>query len=228
MRLERPELCIFDVDGTLNGIELWWPDLIREGIAGFADEMGLDLLPPDDRAALAVVGEKNEGVWTPFLPPEHQHLWSQLRARVLPMEVELLRSGRDFLYPGIRELLVHLRSLGVKLALASNCGAEYMAAIAEGQGLARLTDWLFCLASPGVTEKADMLRLALEAAATRRAVMVGDRPSDQAAARANHLPFLWRSNDLCRIPDAEGVWDGEPDSLLALLGLPRISSGGGA
>lgn len=227
MRNTPPELVIFDVDGTLNGIELWWPDLIRKGLGLFADAMGLHLGEPSDAAALAVVGEKNEGVWTPFLPVAEQHRWAELRGMVLPMEVEVLNAGRDYLYPGVRDLLAWLRRLGVRLALASNCGPEYMAAMADGQGLAALTDWRFCLATPGVTGKADMLRQAVAAAGTDCAVMVGDRPSDQEAAVAVGLPFVWRANDLCSVADADGRWNGDPDELLTLLGLPRISSGAG-
>ena len=43
-----PELLIFDVDGTLNGIELWWPDLLRKGLRRFAEAMGLVLAEPID------------------------------------------------------------------------------------------------------------------------------------------------------------------------------------
>jgi phosphoglycolate phosphatase len=221
-----PELVIFDVDGTLNGVELWWPDLIRSGVRRFADALGLELTEPDDRAALMVVGEADADVWSPFLPPDQQHRWDELRAMVLPMEVDLLRSGRDFLYPGVREVLKRLREVGVKLALASNCGADYMAAIRDGQGLGDLTDWQFCLDSPGVVDKADMLREAMATAGSERAVMVGDRWSDQRAAVAAGVPFYWRANDLCRIDEAAGTWHGDPDGLLSLLGLPRISSSG--
>ncbi len=224
MRHTPPDLVIFDVDGTLNGIELWWPDLIRKGVRRFADVLGIELTEPDDRAALVVVGERDAGVWSPFLPPDQQHRWDELRAMVLPMEVELLRSGRDFLYSGVRELLAGLRESGVRSALASNCGADYMAAIVEGQGLGTLTDWQFCLDSEGVRDKADMLRSAMSAAGTDRAVMVGDRRSDQRAAMASGIPFYWRVNDLCWIDDPDGIWRGDPDGLLTLLGLPRISS----
>ena len=224
MRNTPPELVIFDIDGTLNGVELWWPDLIRRGLRQFADAMGLQLVEPDDRAALLVVGEKDAAVWSPFLPRDQQHRWDELRALVLPMEVDLLRSARDFLYPGVRETLTALADRGVRRALASNCGADYLAANVHGQGLGALTDWQFCLDSAGVSDKSDMLRGAMAAAGTERAVMVGDRLSDQAAALAVGIPFVWRANDLCRIDGADGTWSGDPEGLLVQLGLPRISS----
>ncbi|MCB9888472.1 MAG: HAD family hydrolase [Planctomycetes bacterium] len=217
------DLVVFDVDGTLHGIELWWPDLLRIGLRRCAEELGIRLATPDDRAALEVVGAEPEGVWSPFLPVEHQHRWGELRDRILPMELEVLRCGRDFLYPGVRDLLRSLRAAGCRTALASNCGQEYLDAVGEGQGLAELTDWQFCLDSPGVLCKADMLREAMERAATRRAVMVGDRPSDQAAAAAVGIPFIWRRNALCRLRDVAGEWGGEPAELHLLLGLGRIS-----
>ncbi len=213
------ELAIFDVDGTLNGIELWWPDLIRQGVQSFAAAEGLQLDLPDDQQALAVVGNKNEEVWAPFLPSTEQHRWADLRALVLPLEVDLLRSGVDYLYPGVTESLTRLRAAGLRLALASNCGSEYMAAIAQGQSLAQYTDWQFCLDSDGVDTKADMLRNAMRVAGTKRAVMIGDRGSDQEAALEVGIPFVWRVNTACEIHGADGHWSGEPNQLLALLGV---------
>ena len=105
------ELAIFDVDGTLNRVEAWWPDLIREGVALFSAQAGLELETPDDARALAVVGNKDEEVWGPFLPPECRQRWGDLRDLVLPMEVALLRSGVDYLYVGVDETLGALRDV---------------------------------------------------------------------------------------------------------------------
>ena len=95
-----------------------------------------------------------------------------------------------------------------------------MGAMQDGQGLRALTDWQFCLDSPGVQTKTDMLLRAREAAgAPGRVVMVGDREPDHEAARALGWPFVWRRNDRCEIADAELVWNGDANELLAGLGL---------
>lgn len=224
--LQSPDLCIFDVDGTLNGVELWWPDLIRRGLADFARVHGIAIQVPDDTAALAVVGRAGEAVWKPFLPAGQEHRWADLRRLILPMEVELLHSGRDYLYPGIRPLLQALRRQGRRIALASNCPQAYLDAQCAGQGLGPLTDWQYCLDSPGIADKTAMLEAAMAAAGTRRAVMVGDRESDQEAAVAAGIPFIWRRNELCRLEAPAAVWDGDPEALLSLLGLGGISSRG--
>jgi len=217
-----PDLVVFDVDGTLHDTFRWWAPVIRSGVQRFAERHGIDLVLPNDTEAEAVVGMKDAGVWAPFLPEGHKHRWQELRAVVLPMEVEVVSSGVDYLFPGVRALLPHLRAIGVKVALASNCRSTYMGAMQNGQGLAALSDWQFCLDSDGVETKTDMLRLAREAAAAQRVVMVGDREPDHEAARALGWPFVWRRNTRCRIDDAELVWDGDPGALLRGLGLPGI------
>lgn len=218
-----PDLIVFDVDGTLHDTFAWWSRVIRSGLRRFTEETGIELAVPTDAEAEAVVGMRDAGVWAPFLPPGHVHRWRDLRATVVPLEVAEITRGVDYLFRGVRQLLPHLRSLGVRVALASNCRTAYMTAVQQGQGLAALSDWQFCLDSPGVADKRDMLRLAAAAAGARRPVMVGDREPDQEAARALGWPFLWRRNARCDLGSADAIWDGDSDQLLGMLGLPRIS-----
>jgi len=217
-----PELIVFDVDGTLHDTFRWWAPVIRAGLRRFAEQNSLSVTEPGDAEAEAVVGMRDAGVWAPFLPEGHKHRWQELRAVVLPMEVETISCGVDYLFAGVRPLLQHLRRLGVGLALASNCRSTYMAAVKRGQGLEALTDWQFCLDSPGVETKTDMLAVAQRTAGATRVVMVGDREPDRDAARALGWPFVWRRNHRCAIDDAEMIWDGDPDQLLGGLGLSRI------
>jgi phosphoglycolate phosphatase-like HAD superfamily hydrolase len=218
-----PELIVFDVDGTLHDTFRWWAPVIRAGLRRFAMDSGIDIAMPSDREAEAVVGMRDAGVWAPFLPAGHEHRWQELRAAVVPLEVETITSGVDYLFTGVRELLPHLRRLGVRVALASNCRTAYMTAVQQGQGLAAISDWQFCLDSPGVGHKRDMLALAQKAAGAQRTVMVGDREPDHEAALALGWPFVWRRNDRCDLGHADAVWDGDPDQLLGILGLGRIS-----
>lgn len=221
--LTSPDLVVFDVDGTLHDTFRWWPRVLRRGLADFAEQAGMEVSMPDDATACAVVGNKDAGVWAPFLPAQHQGRWRDLRAVVLPMELDELTAGIDYLFTGVRSLLIHLRQLGVRTALASNCHQEYLDAFCRGQGVGQLTDWQFCLDSPGCPTKADMLRAATAIAGARRAVMVGDRENDLEAARLAGLPFVWRFNDRCAPSPVDAVWHGQPAELLGQLGLPRIS-----
>ncbi|MEO0478552.1 MAG: HAD family hydrolase [Planctomycetota bacterium] len=227
MALERPRLVIFDVDGTLHDTFRWWAPVLRRGLEVFAEREGLDLAVPTDDEANAVVGMKDNGVWDPFLPPEHKHRWLDLKKLVVPMEVAEISSDTDYLFPGIRELLEHLRRAGLALAIASNCRAQYFAGVCDGLGLGPLTDHQFCLDSDRVETKTDMLRCALldSGIDAQHAVMVGDREPDLEAAEAVGLPFIWRQNDRCDLTASSAfVWDGDPDRFCEVLDLPRISS----
>ena len=223
-----PDLLIFDVDGTLHDAFLWWTPVIRRGLEWFAAQTGLELEQPSAEFAESVVGMKDNGVWDPFLPEGEKHRWHDLRALVLPIELDELRSGNDYLFDGVRPLLAHLRAIEVGVALASNCRAEYLSAVCEGQGLGEATNWQFCLDSDRVESKTDMLREAVAAAGARRAVMIGDREPDQEAAEAAGLPFYWRVNTRCELRGVAGRWNGEPDDLLAQLGLPPMNPPGRA
>ncbi len=214
-----PDLVVFDVDGTLHDTFRWWSPIIRAGLQRFCELHGIEAPMPSDAEAESVVGMKDAGVWAPFLPEPHKHRWPELRSVVLPMEVEEVSRGVDYLFPGMRPMLTHLRAIGVKVALASNCRRTYMGAMQHGQGLAALTDWQFCLDSPGVETKTDMLRIAQQTAGAHKVVMVGDREPDHEAARKLGWPFVWRENARCAIADSEFVWNGDPDHLLTGLGL---------
>jgi len=223
-RLDQPELVVFDVDGTLQDTFQWWPRVIRAAVKLFGERHGLEIAPPDDASACAVVGLADAEVWGPFLPASHAGRWLELREFAVPLEIAELHAGRDYLFDGVRALLGHLRQLGVRVALASNCRARYFAAVCEGQGLGELSDWQYCLDSQGGCTKAEMVALALEAAGTSHAVMVGDRETDQAAARAAGLPFVWRVQEHAALRDPDGRWHGDPDELLGLMGFPAICS----
>lgn len=215
-----PDLIVFDVDGTLHDTFRWWAPIIRAGLQRFAEREKLAIEMPTDAAAEAVVGMRDAGVWAPFLPEEHKHRWAELRQVVLPMEVDEISSGVDYLFAGVRELLPHLRNRGICVALASNCRSTYMGGMMVGQGLAAISDHQFCLDSAGVDSKTDMLARAKEAAGARRPIMVGDREPDHEAAVAHGWPFVWRENGRCRIAAADLIWDGDPARFLADLGLP--------
>ncbi|MSR39935.1 MAG: HAD family hydrolase [Planctomycetes bacterium] len=218
-----PDLVVFDLDGTLHDTFRWWSPVIRAGLRRFAEQHQLAIEMPSDAVAEAVVGMRDSGVWAPFLPEGHKHRWQELRAMVVPMEVAEISRGEDYLFPGVRTLLPHLQKIGVKVALASNCRSNYMGGMLNGQGLAAISDWQLCLDSPGVESKQDMLRIAAHHAQARRMVMVGDREPDHEAAEALGWPFIWRRNNRCDLGHADATWDGDPDQLLRLLGLQKIS-----
>lgn len=193
-----PSLVIFDVDGTLQDSLRWWPRVARAGVAALAQRIATDIPTLTDEQAHAVVGLPDPELWTCLLPEALAQHWCLLRDCILPLEIEVLHAGEDYLFPGTKELLTELRGEGVKLALASNCRQEYFDSVLLGQGLGAYVDAAFCLDSDGVRDKSDMLARAMELFGTRDAIMVGDRESDAVAARENGLPFVLRSGYLSK------------------------------
>ena len=98
--------------------------MIRAGVQRYAEQEGVEIELPNQQEAEAVVGMKDAGVWAPFLPDSHKDRWLDLRAVVLPMEVEEVSRGVDYLFDGVRPMLVHLE-LGVKVARATAAASTW-------------------------------------------------------------------------------------------------------
>ena len=105
-------------------------------------------------------------------------------------EHEALARGGARLLPGALEVLGELRRRGVRMGIASNCAQPYLDAMLKDLRLSEFVRDARCLDTPGVRNKADMVRGLLEAFGTRSAVMVGDRRGDAQAAHANGLPHV--------------------------------------
>ena len=213
-----PELVIFDLDGTLVDTRAWWLPVAEEGLRRFSERTGQKVPFPGGEKAWSLVGLPDDEVFRGLLPPERQGEWEVLRDILVPIEGEVLRSQRDFLFPGTRELLGELKAAGVKLGVASNCGPDYLEAVLEGQGIAPWVDASFCRGRPeGMGEKAQMLREAMRVLGAQEAVLVGDRDSDARAAQDAGIPFVLREGSgpevfaaayaCCAASNQEGVRD---------------------
>jgi phosphoglycolate phosphatase-like HAD superfamily hydrolase len=113
-------------------------------------------------------------------------------ARCVEEEERALARGAARLFPGALEELSSLRAQGLRLGIASTCGARYLDldTVLGRTGLGDCIDEARCLDSPGVATKADMVADLLATFGTRSAVMVGDRVTDRDAAWENGLPHV--------------------------------------
>ena len=93
-------------------------------------------------------------------------------------------------YPGIEELLAHLKNTGRKVVVATSKPEVFAVQILEHFHLARYFDRIAGASmDENRVEKADVLRYAIEAGGydLSKAVMVGDRENDVRGARENQL-----------------------------------------
>ena len=192
--MEPRPLCfdavLFDLDGTLVATDRFWLVAADRGARRAFEELGLDRELPTSAEWMSLVGlPLDQGFRTLFadLTDEQRAV---VQARCVAAEDEALSRGGASLLPGASEVLEDFRRRGAKLGIASNCGRGYLTSMLDGLGLRERVDEARCLDSPGVRDKADMVRDLLDTFDTRSAVMVGDRRGDADAAHANGLPHV--------------------------------------
>ena len=191
--MPRPLLfdaVVFDLDGTLIATDRFWIQAARVGARRAFDELGLDRPLPDAADWMSVVGLDLEIGFAQLFEDLEADQRARVLAACLEEEQRLLESGGAALMPGAEAALVALAEAGATLGIASNCSAGYLAHMLGELGLSDHVENAYCLDSPGVRNKSDMVRLFLERTGTRSAVMVGDRSGDRDAAWSNGIPHV--------------------------------------
>lgn len=181
---ERPELVIFDLDGTLT-------DSAEGIVASFRHalrEVGAEIACPDDEAELArrVVG-----------PPMHHTLQSMglgdlADAAITAYRADYLSRGWSMnrVFDGIPELLADLERAGVRMAVATSKAEPTARRILEHFGLDGHFDVIAGASPDGVrASKSDVLTHARNQLGPlpERVLMVGDRSHDVEGARAHDI-----------------------------------------
>jgi len=199
------DAVLFDLDGTLVATDRYWVPAARAAARRVLDEAGLARELPGTAAWMSLVGYPLREGLARLFPELPAPALERLHALCHEEEAKLMSSGEAALLPGAAEMLEALRRRGVLLGIASNCSRSYLDALSAKLELQRWIGSARCLESPGIRNKADMLRQLLEVFGTRSAVMVGDRRGDTEAAHANALPAVHYSGAFAEAADARGA-----------------------
>ena len=167
----RPQLVIFDLDGTLTDSAEGVVSSFRHALAAVGAEM------PDGDLATLVVG-----------PPMHQTmsllgLGDRATEAIAAYRADYLRRGwaMNTLFAGITDVLADLRAAGVRLAVATSKAEPTAWKILEHFGIAREFEVIAGASPDGQrASKSDVVAHALAQLEPlpERVLMVGDRAHD--------------------------------------------------
>jgi len=217
--LTHARLVIFDIDGTLLATDRFWLDVGRRAVSTVLARHGIERpLPAADRF-LGAIGMPMDRFWLHVLPEDLHHVAGEIEGEAQELEEVAFADGLGAMYPGARGLLDDLHAAGRTLALASNCGKRYLGAFVKAFRLGPILAAAYCVDSPGIRTKADMVGsiLAETGTAAPDSVMVGDRDSDREAARAHGVPFVLFGGGFFATPSENG--DAVVRSFVELRGL---------
>lgn len=172
---------VFDMDGTLYKTESSTLPACRRALSA------LGLPCPSAETLLSWIGEPSEVFCRRLAPGLSDADFDLLTRQIDLFELEAVRTVGE-LYPGVPETLAQLKARGYRLAVCSLGSPEYLATITERTGIGPWFD-LVVGAGPDVRDKAQLLA-SLVPTLGPRAVLVGDRSHDVAAALAHGLPSI--------------------------------------
>ncbi len=212
MSLKKPEMVLFDIDGTLVDSV---PDL-----AFCVDAMMAELGMPNrgEAAVRQWVGNGVERLVQRALTDDLDGMPDEdLFARAMPVFNRLYADNtakRSLLYPGVMEGVQYVRSAGYRLGAVTNKAAQFTIPLLTDLGL---HDYFEIIVSGDTLAEKKPSPLPLQYAASRLGVapehslMVGDSKSDVKAARAAGFQIVCMSYGYNH---GEDIRDYEPDAVI--------------
>ncbi len=219
-----PSIIVFDNDGTLVPSHEVANPAIQAAFSVFCAGREITAPVPTDERIRELTGQPGDVFYRALLPAEHQELASALRSFCLDHEVEGMLHRARF-YDGLGEMLVVLRSRGVRLVLASHGGERYIGAVARRLGYEAIFDRIYFHGRDGLVSKGDMARRALTELGESRGLFVGDRRADLEAAREVGMHFagcLYGYGGRDELEGADLLFDDPADLADSLLSLTSL------
>jgi phosphoglycolate phosphatase-like HAD superfamily hydrolase len=185
------KLIAFDLDGVLYSSEPFLGEAYREAIAEVNRRRpGSFARVPSTREILDHVGWPVAEILARLFPAVERAAVDLLYDVTLEVISRRVAQREGILYDAVAPTLSELARRGHRLAVASNGRGRYIEAVLATYGIAAL--FADRITADQVGDKESVLRayLARYEVAPGRALMVGDRASDVAAARALAVPFI--------------------------------------
>jgi len=172
----------FDLDGTLFQVHLM---AVPAYIKVFTQlvEMGIIETMPSEATFKGVFGMTGKEIWEYLLPQAPEETRTMVAEWVIREEESSGNLGK--LFPGARETLEKLHSLGHPLFVASNGTETYVKWACRNFGLAPFLTGIYSAGEYNTETKVQLLGHAIREHNLSPGYMVGDRSSDIAAGLGN-------------------------------------------
>lgn len=210
-----PDVLLTDIDGTLVDSNALHADAWRRTFEHFGIQIGLD-------EAWSQIGKGGDQLIPVFVPEAD---CERLEKPLTEFRKEIFH--RDYMprmvaFPQARELLLRVRTSGMKIALATSSEKADLSVYGKLVGMEDLVDEASSSADAKASKpEADIFAAALQKLdmRTEQAVALGDTPWDAQAAGKLGIPVIgltsggWKADDL-RAAGCVEVWKDPADLLL--------------
>ena len=210
-----PDLLLTDIDGTLVDSNALHAEAWRRTFEHFGIQIGLD-------EAWSQIGKGGDQLIPVFVPEADRE---RLEKPLTEFRKEIFH--RDYMprmvaFPQARELLLRVRTSGMKIALATSSEKADLSVYGKLVGMEDLVDEASSSADAKASKpEADIFAAALQKLdmRTEQAVALGDTPWDAQAAGKLGIPVIgltsggWKADDL-RAAGCVEMWKDPADLLL--------------
>ncbi|MCL2379124.1 MAG: HAD family hydrolase [Defluviitaleaceae bacterium] len=173
--------AIFDMDGTLaNTGKITVPACIQA-----SHEYGIT--PPSENEILGTIGIGGLDFYRKLFPLLDEEKILAIAERIFALEKEISRElGSDLLFPNVAGLLAGLKAAGVNMAIASTGETEHVESVLTVTGIKHYFANIKC----NTNDKIGQVRELKEIYQDYDMWMIGDKPKDSDAAKANSIPSI--------------------------------------
>ena len=210
--MHTPICAVFDMDGTLADTSLITvPACIKA-----ANEYGI--APPARELITQTIGISGLDFYRRLYPALGEEKLEPLASRVFELEKSITRElGPGLLFPGILDMLNRLARAGIPMAIASTGETAHVESVLTTTG----TKQLFAAIKCNSNDKITMLKELCTIYSGHKLYMVGDKPKDSDAAKANGVYSIgigYGFSAPCELAGFDEI-AGSPGEVLRLMGV---------
>ena len=184
-------LICFDMDGVIYSSEEIIGKAYQNAIHEFSKRSGVQIHIPEVDNIMEEIGKPVKEIFQNLFPHLTEEQRDGISALTLEFLLELIKSKKGELLPGVEKVFEQLSKMDVKIGLASNGREKYLDAILKTYGLSSYFHSFAYINQGEIRTKGDIIKSYMNEfdEDPGNVLMVGDRMSDYNAARDAGVDF---------------------------------------